>query len=243
MKRIQFFCLALVAAVACSDDVPVAAPPHVDFLTLAPTTTRAGHLRFSTSEIHQAAAAEAFLRRLRAGDESAAVRLALVEALPRTGGAFADELVAYLPLEADALVRGAIVATARRAPATAASLLVAHGFADAAADVRAEAARAAASLADGAQFHAQLAHALTDDQADVRQAAATSIGVLGLAAGSGALLAATRDTNPDVRVAALRAYARVAPTAARDAALVHRMATDADERVRALAASIAATAP
>ncbi|MBK9069794.1 MAG: HEAT repeat domain-containing protein [Myxococcales bacterium] len=243
MKRICFFCLALVAAVACADDAQPAAAPHVDYLTLAPTPTRAGHLRFSTSEIHQAEAAAAFLQRLQAGGESAAVRLALVEALPRTGGAFAEALVAYLPREADASVRGAIVATSRRAPASSATLLVARGFADAAADVRAEAARAAASLADGAQFHAQLAHALTDHHADVRQAAAASIGVLGLTAGGAALLAATSDANPDVRVAAFRAYARVAPTAAHDTALVRRMATDTDERVRALARSLASTNP
>lgn len=154
---------------------PQAPLSDAELMALAPTKTRAGHVRFTGAGIHDPNAAVVFLRRLQAGADSADVRAALVEALPRTGGQYAHALPQLLAGEADVGVRQAIVFAAKRAPAAWATEILSRGFADDAWQVRAEAARVAGARADGATYKAQLITLQGDSDAAARQAASQAL--------------------------------------------------------------------
>lgn len=205
---------------------------------LRPSTTRAGHLRFTTPLIHDADAAPVLLDRLlRTGD--AAVRAALAEALPRTGGAFAAALPDLLADESSPEVRAVLVAIAWRVPAEVAARVVEAGLGDGAAPVRAEAARTAGRIGDRARPEGALVAALGDPDAATRAAAAEALGVHRSGAAAEALASLLADDDADVRLAALRALRRAAPVALAAGDAARALAGDPDPRVRRLAARIA----
>jgi hypothetical protein len=182
---------------------------RVELESLQPSVTRAGHLRFTTKAIHDPRAARVFLDRLQVGTESEAVRAALVEALPRTGGDYADEVLELMARERSAMVRAAYVHTARRAPAAQAIAIAERGFADSSPEVLAETIRATASLADGAKLAGSLRGALSSSDATVRMEAARTIGILKIAIAKSDLDALAADASPEVRREAARAITRI----------------------------------
>lgn len=204
-----------------------------ELTALAPAKTRAGHVRFTSDAIHDPRAASVFLDRLARGGESEDVRAALVEALPRTGGAFADAAVELFGSESSALVRGSYVFAARRAPAPQAIALVKRGLADAAAPVQAEAARTAAAHASGAQVAAELRAALAAPDPAVRSEVARTLGLLKITDARDQLVPLLGDTSADVRLESLRAIDRIQPGFAKTLPL-DRLAADSDPRVVAL---------
>jgi len=107
------------------------ADQRVGLAQLQPALTRAQFLRFTDDAIHDARAASVFLDRLANGNESEGVRAALVDALPRTGGLYADAVVELVAAERSHTVRAAYVHTARRAPAAEAIAIAERGIADA----------------------------------------------------------------------------------------------------------------
>jgi hypothetical protein len=213
MKKL-FIVLALAGCTtpAPSDDLPEA--QQADLQRLQPAQTRAGFLRFTDKAVHDPRAARVFLDRLESGAESEAVRAALVEALPRTGGDYADAVVELIATERSPLVRAAYVHTARRAPATQAIAIVQRGFADSAPEVVAETIRATASLADGAKLAGALRMSLASNDATVRMEAARALGILAIPA-KAELEALASDSSPEVRREAQRAITRLGATATR----------------------------
>lgn len=200
---------------------------------LAPTKTRAGYVRFTSDAIHDPRAASVFLQRLSRGGEPEGVRAALVEALPRTGGVYADAAVELFAAEASASVRAAYVHVARRAPETHAIALMSRGLADRDAEVQAEAARSAASHPAGKRLAPELRAALASTSPEVRAETARTLGILKIAEARGELVARLSDSAADVRLEALRAIDRIEPAYVHSLPLA-TLAKDDDPRVVAL---------
>jgi len=207
--------------------------------SIQPARTRAGLPRFSTSAIHDPFAASVFLSRLERGTEPAGTRAALAEALPRTGGIYADALADLMGGETDGNVRTALVATGRQAPADLAVALLSTGLSDPDPRVRAESARAAAHRKDGGQLTAPLVALLWDSDAEPRAAAARSLGVLNIATVATELTRLLEDPNADVRLEALRALGQIDPSLVAALPQVARMASDPDPRIARLARAAA----
>ena len=184
-------------------------PTLYDAITaLEPRPTRAGFLRITSRSIHDPRVAPILLERIVDGNERADVRVALIEALPRTKGAYAQPLVERLGEESDADVRRMIVTVMRRAESTHALQGVRKGLRDPDASVRAEAARVAGMRADGDVLSDELVVRLEDGSSEVRAAAAQALGLL-RSAGREPLLERLQDDSADVRLQALRALDRI----------------------------------
>jgi hypothetical protein len=210
---------------------------------LAPRITRARLARFTSDAIHDPRAASVFLDRLAHGGESEQVRAALVEALPRTGGTFADAAVDLFAGETSSVVRGSYVFAARRAPAAQALILIKRGLADSATEVQAEAARTAAAHPSGKQLATELRKALTSSDPAVRTEVARTLGILGITDARDALVALLDDASADVRLESLRAIDRIQPGFAKTLPLA-TLAADTDPRIAALVARLTgSTAP
>lgn len=203
---------------------------------LEPLPTRAGFLRFSTSVIHDPAAAAVFLDRLAHGHASPAVRAALVEALPRTGGDFSAGLLAIVADEDDTSVRRAAMGAFARAEPDAALAGLALGLVDPEPEVRAEAARVAGTRADGVDLTDALVVAAGDADAGVRADAVRALGLLGN--GFEAIAGRFADDNAAVRLQAVRAAARIDAEAAKTHADFATLLDDAEPRVRAAASAL-----
>lgn len=213
---------------------------HAELAQLAPSKTRAGFVRFTSDAIHDPRAASVFLDRLARGGDSDDVRAALVEALPRTGGTYADAAVELMGAERSSVVRAAYVHAARRAPAAHAIAIMTRGLADSDAEVQAEAARAAAAHPDGKRLATELRAALASSNAAVRAESARTLGILQIADARDALAARISDESADVRLEALRAIERIAPGSARSLPL-DKLAKDEDPRIVALVGRLRAT--
>ncbi|MCG8418027.1 MAG: HEAT repeat domain-containing protein [Proteobacteria bacterium] len=209
------------------------------FSSIKPLRTRAGHLRFSTDAIHDPRAAAVFLGRLERGNEPAAVRAALAQALPRTGGFFADALVDLLDAETDQRVRAVLVASARRAPVDLALPALARGLRDASPNVRAEAAYTVSALPAGARLAGTLISLLADSAEKPRVAAAEALGVLRVARARNALAALLGDASSDVRLATLRALGQIDPSWIKGRPMLGTLAADSDPRIARLARHLA----
>jgi len=232
---------------ATEDRLPSQAPAGADegdMATLQPRRTRGGMLRFSQEEIHDhPAAATVFVRRL-ATEPRAEVRLALIEALPRTGGDWFDGVLSHLDREADPLVRKAIVAIMIRAEPSRGAAGIARGLRDEAPEVRAEAAFAAGSLPPATvqqrpELLARLHELLAAAHAPSRAAAARSLGLCGFADQSfAALEPLLGDGDAAVRLQALRALGRLDRARAAELPAVRALRADPDTKVSRAAAKL-----
>ncbi len=208
---------------------------------LAPTITRARLVRFTSDAIHDPRVAAVFLDRLSRGGESEEVRAALVEALPRTGGEFADAAVELVATEKSAVVRGSYVFAARRAPAAQAIVLIKRGLADSATEVQAEAARTAAAHPSGKRLATELRATLSSSDPAVRTEVARTLGILGITDARDTLVTMLDDASADVRLESLRAIDRIQPGFAKTLPLA-KLATDDDPRIAALVARLTGSA-
>lgn len=198
---------------------------------LEPITTRAGTLRFVGDYVRDPDAAAVFLSRLAAGVEDPALRAALVEALPRTGGAFGAALVGLFGEESDSDVRLAIVHALKRAEPVSAQEGLVLGLADEDPAVREEAARIASYREDGSALAGELSSALSDETPQVRAAAARALGVLEVSEARDAIMAGLADTSASVRLESLRAVGRLDPAFAATLPQTATLAADADPRI------------
>lgn len=178
---------------------------------LQPRKTRAKFLRFTTSAIHDPVVAEVFLERLASGSETPEVRAALVEALPRTGGDYADAVLGLYADERDASVRVAMIGAMRRAPRVQAREGILLGLDDRKAEVRAEAARVAGARPELTDLEEALTLGASDPAAEVRSAAIRSLGLVGASDAADSVAHGLRDDDPKVRLEAIRSLRRLDP--------------------------------
>jgi HEAT repeat protein len=213
-----------------------------ELVALAPQTTRPGGLRFTTDVIHDARVTAVFIDRLARKTDGEDVRVALAEALPRTGGQFEDAIADLFADEGSANVRVIYVHAARRVPETRALSVFRRAFADSSVEVRAEAARSAASHEAGVKLAGELRAALGDGDPMMRAEAARSLGILKIAAARDELVRALGDGSADVRLESMRALDRIAPGSLAGSVQVTQLKSDPDERVSRLAEKLSVRA-
>jgi len=206
-----------------------------------PVRTRSGFLRFAGPQVDDARLAPLFLERLVHGDEPPAVRAALAEVLPRTGGDWSEAAAALATTEADPDVRAILVAVLRRAEAGPALDGLHKALGDPDPHVRAEAARAIGWRPDGAALADALLPLLADPHAEPRTNAARALGWLQVRGAFDPLAAGLTDPDPTVRLTTLRAMERLdAPRLATLPQLTDLVA-DPDPRVARAASGISAS--
>jgi len=164
------------------------------------------------------------------------VRVALAEALPTTGGPFADALADLFIDEGSAKVRAAFV---RVTPNDQALSILRRAFADPSTEVRLVALRSASTHTVCEQLASELRTTLTDREPALRAEAARSIGALKIEAARNELVTALSDGDPEVRLEAMRALDRIAPGSLAGTAAVTALRSDPDVRVAELAQKLA----
>ncbi len=199
---------------------------------LEPTTTRNPEfLRFNDASLHDPDAAIVFAARLRETPaDQRALRLALAEALPRTGAQI-DELIGVLyELEGEAEIRAQLVAGLARSEGAKRDALLARALTDASPEVRFSATIAASRRpAPSPILRDALLLAISDGDASVRLRATRSAGALGLAEALPLLESRLEDADADLRLHSLRAIRRIDLDRAR--ALAATRPSDEDPRV------------
>lgn len=215
-------------------------PEHFDaVMSLRPTTTRAGFLRLVGPLVRDPESAPILLYRLLSRGESAEVRAAIVDALPRTTGDYSAALAELIALETEPQVRELIVASLRRAQAPYALDGLAMGLADANARVRAEAVRSLGRRTDSQPLAASITAALTDSDDVVAQEAARALGNLKIESAKEALVAQLSSDSAALRRHSLRALSQIDPGYTRALPQVQSLRSDPDPKVARVAETIA----
>lgn len=244
-------CIALVAQGAWAADGAtwqdrlaadlVADPDRARLIWEAqPITTRNGYARFVDDAFGGPEAAPFILDRYLHKGEDSGLRVALVEALERTRGDWAEALVSALPDEADPWVRATIVSSLTHAEAAPAALGVRLGAVDVDPDVRAAAMRVIAGRPDMGDRVDLVLAGLADGDAAVRTAATRAVGWRGMASAWGAVVALMDDPDANVQVGALRALDRLDTGRAAGLPRVRSLTQSPDHRVAAAAQRITA---
>ncbi|HEY8377779.1 MAG TPA: HEAT repeat domain-containing protein [Nannocystis sp.] len=205
--------------------------------TLRPDRKVGDELQFTQPIAADPRAAPVFLQRLLNGKDSIAVRLALVDALPATGGDWQEGVAALVAIDASPRVRKKLVETLRYVapPHDIDGLRLA--FHDEDPRVRAAAARAAGFARDGIGLFQEVVSMTFDDEDwDVRAAAAQTLGKFQQKAAWPTLVRLLGDPNREVRLQALLALERIDADAARKLPELDALARDkSDPRLARLA--------
>ncbi|MCO4769406.1 MAG: HEAT repeat domain-containing protein [Deltaproteobacteria bacterium] len=204
-----------------------------------PRATRAGHLRFMGPEFNSEAALPLALDRLAHGEEPEPVRAALADVVGRFSADWGDALVELLAEEPAGSVRAVLVLGLRGVAADEAEAGFTIALRDSHAEVRQVAALTVARRADGAVVAPALVDSLSDPSAAVRAAAAQSLGVVGDAQATDALLPLLSDADASVRLRALSALDRL-DRSALSAPQLRTLSADADSRVARRASKLLA---
>ncbi len=204
-----------------------------DLWAIQPMPTRARFLRFWGGIVDEPGAEAVLLERLMVGDEGAGQRHALVDAISRSGSDYAQAFAELMSDEPDGWVRAAYVASMRKQDTAYAWPVFRLALSDADAYVRAEGARSLAYHPQGEALAAELLGALADTDAQVREAAAWSVGVLRIDGAFETVAALLRDNDAEVRLQALHAVERI--DADRAMALADPLLDDSDARIARLA--------
>lgn len=179
--------------------------------TVEPSPTRLPALRFVDPRIETPSAAGPLLARLVHGGERAEVRVAIIDALTRTGGEWPEVLADMFPEETDAAARASMVMSARRAKAEPGLELVRLGLGDKTAGVRAAAAETCPWVDAKGALDGLVLLALADADPAVRAEAARAAGWMRIEASWEPIVKLLADPDPRVRLQAIKALQRLDP--------------------------------
>jgi hypothetical protein len=208
-------------------------------MTVEPKRTRSGFLRLVGPELEDPSAAPVLLHRYQTAGERPEVKAAVVAALVRTNGGYAQVIADLLATEADPLVRVGMISSLRRVPGADAIAAIEVGLADADPQVRVAAANVAGRHPDGATLGPALIDAL-DDLPDVQIAAGRSLGYLRVQSATDALAGMLASPHAEVRLSSLQAIDRIDPAYAKGLSQLGALTADADPTVARAASKIAA---
>lgn len=195
--------------------------------TLKPNRRVGDEQQYTQAIAQEPQAAAVFLQRLLNGNDSIAVRLALVDALPSTGGDWQEGLAALVAIDASPRVRKKMVEMLRYVAPPHDITGLRHGFADEDAKVRAAAARTAGFARDGIGLFQEVVSMTFDgDDWDTRAAAAQSLGKFGHKAAWPQLLRMLGDPHPEVRLQVLIALEHLDAEATRRLPELDKLAKD-----------------
>lgn len=179
---------------------------------LQPTRSgRADDLSFGQAELHDPRAAAVLLRRLLRGEEPIAVRCALVDVLPATGGDWQEGAAALIGIDAAPQVRKRLVEVMRYADAPHSVHGLRLGFKDEDPEIKVAAARTAGFSRQGPDLFAELYSSTFDTDWDLRAAAVQALGMLKLPQSREVLLKALYDEEREVRLQGLLALEQLDP--------------------------------
>jgi hypothetical protein len=160
---------------------------------------------------NQADAAPVLVMRMLDGQETRANKLAIAEALPRTGGDWDEAAAALVAVEADEQIRVALVMSMRYANEPHSVTGLRHGFQDESTKVRAAAARTTGFNESGRKLYDELHSGLFADDWEFRAASAQSLGKLQMREAVSGLRRALSDANEEVRLHSLLALEKIDP--------------------------------
>ena len=200
--------------------------------TLRPNHRVGDELAFNQPVLADPRAAAVLLQRLLAGNDPVDVRLAVVDALPNTGGDWQEGAAALVALDASPRVRKKLVETLRYVapPHNIAGLRLA--LADENLEVRVAAARTTGFTRDGTTLFTELVSATFDEDWDMRAAAVQALGQLTGPRGArnnparDRLVRMLTDPRPEVRLQVLLALERIDPAGLRQLPDLERLARD-----------------
>jgi HEAT repeat protein len=212
------------------DDLRAHAPGLVEAISgAAPSgTTRHGRPRFLDEAFADPRAWPAIEARLLRSGEAEDVRQGLLAWLPHHEGWLEDAERLLHDLTTPSL-RASVVQLAGRSRAAEAVGILSYAAVDTDALVRASAARGLARVPGADKTLRSL---LMDPSAEVRAAAAFSVGVRGDVASSEVLEALLADASPEVRLASLRALERAVGREVGTWRAVRALSADADPTIR-----------
>lgn len=203
---------------------------------LQPNRTVGTEKQYTQAIAQDPRAAPVFIKRLLNGSDSIAVRLALVDALPSTGGDWQEAAAALVAIDASPRVRKQLVETMRYVSPPHDIAGLRHGFQDEDPDVRAAAARTVGFARDGIGLFQEVVSMTFDDDWDIRAAAAQSLGKFQHEAGWPQLLRMLSDPRPEVRLQVLISLEHLDPEATRQLPELDKLASDRQNpRVASLA--------
>jgi HEAT repeat protein len=197
-------------------------------LGLRPNRRVGDELFFAQKEIADPRAAAVLLKRLLNGDDSVRTRLAVVDALPSTGGDWYEGAAALIAVDADPRVRKKLVEVMRYVPWPHNIDGLRLAFADEAAAVRVAAARTTGFVRDGAGLYNELMNGTFDDDWDMRAACVQALGQLRATAARDRLVGMLADERPEVRLQVMLALDRVDPEGLRQLPALQRLARERD---------------
>jgi len=200
---------------------------------LQPNHRVGDELSFSQPELADPRAAPVLLKRLLNGNDPVPVRLALVDALPNTGGDWQEGAAALVAVDASPRVRKKLVEVLRYVPPphNLSGLRLALGDEDL--EVRVAAARTAGFTRDGTALFTELVSATFDEDWDMRAAAVQALGQLTGPRGTpqqnparDRLVRMLSDERAEVRLQVLLALERIDPAGLRRLPDLERLARD-----------------
>jgi hypothetical protein len=184
-------------------------------MTVQPNRKVGTELFFTQPDVSEPYAAPVLLKRLLDHKDPIPVRLAVVDALPTTGGDWQEGAASWAGLDGSHLVRKKLVEMLRYVPAPACINALRLAFRDEEDDVRIAAARTSGFVRDGIDLYPELIAGTTDDNWDMRVASAQALGQLRVRAAWDRLVRLLSDPHPQVRLRALLSLERIDPVAVR----------------------------
>jgi len=184
-------------------------------LTVQPNRRVGTEMFFTQPDVSEPYAAPVLLKRLLDSKDPIPVRLAVVDALPTTGGDWQEGAAAWASLDSSHLVRKKLVEMLRYVPPPASIAALRIALRDEEDDVRIAAARTTGFFRDGIDLYPELLASTTDDNWDMRVAAAQALGQLRVRAAWDRLVRMLSDPHPQVRLRALLSLERIDPVAVR----------------------------